>query len=40
MIWRHNDVAHLEELPAAQPPERTKLIVLEASTQWTATSRS
>src|SRR5262245_6189697 len=29
-IWRHNDVAHLEELLAAQPPERPKLIVFEA----------
>jgi 5-aminolevulinate synthase len=29
-IWRHNDVAHLEELLAAQPRERPKLIVFEA----------
>jgi 5-aminolevulinate synthase len=29
-IWRHNDIAHLEELLAAQPPERPKLIVFEA----------
>src|SRR5499427_2058674 len=29
-IWRHNDVAHLEELLAAQPFERPKLIVFEA----------
>jgi len=29
-IWRHNDVVHLEELLAAQPPERPKLIVFEA----------
>src|SRR5262245_44624444 len=29
-IWRHNDVGHLEELLAAQPPERPKLIVFEA----------
>jgi 5-aminolevulinate synthase len=29
-IWRHNDVAHLQELLAAQPRERPKLIVFEA----------
>ena len=29
-IWRHNDIAHLEELLAAQPLERPKLIVFEA----------
>ncbi|PPQ28770.1 5-aminolevulinic acid synthase [Rhodoblastus sphagnicola] len=29
-IWRHNDVAHLEELLAAQPRERAKLIVFES----------
>jgi 5-aminolevulinate synthase len=29
-IWRHNDIAHLEELLAVQPPERPKLIVFEA----------
>jgi 5-aminolevulinate synthase len=29
-IWRHNDVGHLEELLAAEPPERPKLIVFEA----------
>jgi 5-aminolevulinate synthase len=29
-IWRHNDVAHLEELLAAQPLERAKLIVFES----------
>ncbi len=28
-IWRHNDVGHLEELLAAQPKERPKLIVFE-----------
>src|SRR5262245_21268391 len=28
-IWRHNDIAHLEELLAAQPRERPKLIVFE-----------
>ncbi len=28
-IWRHNDTAHLEELLAAQPRERAKLIVFE-----------
>ena len=28
-IWRHNDVAHLEELLAAQPRERAKLIAFE-----------
>jgi 5-aminolevulinate synthase len=29
-IWRHNDVGHLEELLAAQPADRPKLIVFEA----------
>src|SRR5262245_47138918 len=29
-IWRHNDVTHLEELLAAQPVDRPKLIVFEA----------
>ncbi len=29
-IWRHNDVAHLEELLAAAAPERAKLIVFES----------
>jgi 5-aminolevulinate synthase len=29
-IWRHNDVGHLEELLAAQPANRPKLIVFEA----------
>lgn len=29
-IWRHNDVAHLEKLLAAQPLERAKLIVFES----------
>jgi 5-aminolevulinate synthase len=29
-IWRHNDVAHLEQLLAAQPLERSKLIVFES----------
>src|SRR6516225_5939711 len=29
-IWRHNDVRHLEELLAAESPERPKLIVFEA----------
>src|ERR1700730_3833385 len=28
-IWRHNDMAHLEELLAAQPRERAKLILFE-----------
>src|SRR5215213_5867658 len=28
-VWRHNDVKHLEELLAAQPRERAKLIVFE-----------
>src|SRR5215471_18664244 len=29
-IWRHNDLGHLEELLAAEAPERPKLIVFEA----------
>jgi 5-aminolevulinate synthase len=29
-IWRHNDVAHLEELLVAAGPERAKLIVFES----------
>ncbi|SHG93667.1 5-aminolevulinate synthase [Bradyrhizobium erythrophlei] len=29
-IWRHNDVDHLEEVLAAEAPERPKLIVFEA----------
>jgi 5-aminolevulinate synthase len=29
-IWRHNDVGHLEQLLAAQPRERPKLVVFEA----------
>jgi 5-aminolevulinate synthase len=29
-VWRHNDVAHLEQLLAAQPHERAKLIVFES----------
>jgi 5-aminolevulinate synthase len=29
-IWRHNDVIHLEELLAAEPVHRPKLIVFEA----------
>ncbi|MDL2410087.1 5-aminolevulinate synthase [Rhizobium calliandrae] len=29
-IWRHNDIGHLEELLAAEAPERPKLIVFEA----------
>jgi 5-aminolevulinate synthase len=29
-IWRHNDVGHLEELLAAEPLDRPKLIVFEA----------
>ena len=29
-MWRHNDVAHLEELLAAEPQERAKLIVFES----------
>src|SRR5215467_15152811 len=29
-IWRHNDVGHLEDLLAAEAPERPKLILFEA----------
>ena len=29
-VWRHNDVGHLEELLAAEPVERAKLIVFES----------
>jgi 5-aminolevulinate synthase len=29
-LWRHNDVAHLEELLAAEPLDRAKLIVFES----------
>ena len=29
-VWRHNDVAHLEELLAAEDKERAKLIVFES----------
>ena len=29
-VFRHNDVAHLEELLAAQPKERAKLVVFES----------
>lgn len=29
-IWRHNGVDHLQELLAAEAPERPKLIVFEA----------
>jgi 5-aminolevulinate synthase len=29
-IWRHNDMGHLEELLAAEPADRPKLIVFEA----------
>ena len=29
-VWRHNDVAHLEALLAAEPIERAKLIVFES----------
>ncbi len=29
-IWRHNDVAHLEELLAAAEPDRAKLVVFES----------
>jgi 5-aminolevulinate synthase len=31
-IWRHNDVGHLEELLAAEPPDRPKQIVFDL---WT-----
>jgi 5-aminolevulinate synthase len=37
-IWRHNDTAHVEALLAAAP-ERPKLIVFQAASQWMATSR-
>jgi 5-aminolevulinate synthase len=30
LIWRHNDVVHLEELLKAAPPEQPKLIVFES----------
>jgi 5-aminolevulinate synthase len=29
-VWRHNDVAHLEELLAAEPRDRAKMIVFES----------
>ena len=29
-LWRHNDVAHLEELLAAEPRDRAKMIVFES----------
>jgi 5-aminolevulinate synthase len=29
-VWRHNDVAHLEELLAAEPIDRAKLVVFES----------
>jgi 5-aminolevulinate synthase len=29
-VWRHNDVGHLEELLAAEPRDRAKLIVFES----------
>ena len=29
-VWRHNDVAHLEELLAAEPVDRAKLVVFES----------
>ncbi len=29
-VWRHNDLAHLEELLAAEPKERPKLVVFES----------
>src|ERR1700683_3709038 len=29
-VWRHNDVAHLEELLAAEPSDRAKLVVFES----------
>ena len=38
-IFRHNDMAHLEELLQAAEPQRPKLIVRERSIPWTATSR-
>jgi len=29
-MWRHNDIARVEELLAAKAPERPRLIVFEA----------
>jgi 5-aminolevulinate synthase len=29
-VWRHNDVAHLEELLAAEPRDRAKMVVFES----------
>jgi 5-aminolevulinate synthase len=29
-VWRHNDLAHLEELLAAEPKDRPKLVVFES----------
>jgi 5-aminolevulinate synthase len=33
-IWRHNEVAHLEELLAAEARNRPKLIVFESCIRW------
>jgi len=39
LVWRHNDVGHLEELLKAADPKRPKVIISRASIPWTATWR-